>query len=108
MSDFKDTAPVYINQRAFLIMFALIWTSIFAGGYITPFIEEIVGFKIWGTDTNIFIIAMMLLGYAAALVYYVFLLPERFQLFRSFTILLPVLFFSLVAGGLLLVGLVSR
>lgn len=108
MSDFKDTAPVYINQRAFLIMFALIWASIFAGGYITPFIEEIVGFKIWGTDTNIFIIAMMLLGYAAALVYYVFLLPERFQLFRSFTILLPVLFFSLVAGGLLLVGLVSR
>ena len=98
----------YINQRTFLFVFAALWVSIFAGGYIAPHIENIIGFKYWGTSANIFIIALMLVGYAAALVYYAFMLPERFQIFRNFFVLLPVLFFSLVAGGVLLVDLIAR
>lgn len=105
--DAQEHSP-YINQRAFLLAFVMIWASIFAGGYIAPHIENIIGVKYWGTELNIFIIAMMLVGYAAALIYYAFMLPERFQIFRSFLVLFPVLFFSLVAGGLLLVGLISR
>lgn len=107
-SGHTQTHSAYINQWAFLFAFAVLWVSIFAGGYIAPHIENIIGFKYWGTGTNIFIIAMMLVGYAAALVYYAFMLPERFQIFRSFFVLFPVLFFSLVAGGLLLADLISR
>ena len=100
--------PASINQWSFLLAFIVVWVSIFAGGYIAPFIEQIIGIKYWGTPINIFIISMMLIGYAVALIYYAFVLPERFQLFRFVLVLFPVLFFSLVAGSVLFAGLLAK
>lgn len=109
VKDLDETEyPASINQWSFLLAFIVVWVSIFAGGYIAPVIEQIIGIKYWGTSINIFIISMMLIGYAVALIYYAFVLPERFQLFRYVLVLFPVLFFSLVAGSVLFAGLLVK